>query len=590
MMLLQIKALREKNPSIMLSIYNILSLAVLMFCILSISLIYTFGYLKENKQRANISLLQLEHFFDFQQRAMVEEYWSGNYEAIALRVSEIAKRFGNAKYKLYILNGREKCLAESSTRNSLSAACSMPEIVKTKVHKLYENKEVNKISFNTELDKYVYIGAFNFEPEKLGYFYVEISDPYGFYRGSLLSKLWSDLSFKLLILLSIWIGWLLISKRFILKPYYVSLAKIEKRDALGNLAAQVAHDIQSPLAVLEMVVQATASISEDKRVLIKSSVGRIKDIANNLLASHHAAVSSETDDSYIAEEEPTCQLAPALIESIITEKRTQYRTKTGITIELDLCSKDSYGLFINVPLSNFKRVISNIINNAVEAIPGSGGVVVSLKQDQNHVHISIQDDGTGITSDILAKLGQPGITCGKFNGNGLGIFHAKKIINSCHGQMDIESKQHEGTTIKILLPKAERPRWFVDAINIRNDITICIIDDDNLIHQIWDKRLIENLPKSHSRLKVINFSCPYEFINWSNSNNYGADNVLYLCDYEFLNKNTNGLALIKELKIEQSTILVTGSYEERTIQDYCGKNGVKLLPKSMAAYIPVNYI
>jgi signal transduction histidine kinase len=588
-MLSPFKLFRLKNPAILLNLYNILSLTVLMLCILSISFIYTFGYVKENKQRTNISLLQLEHFFDFQQRAMVEEYWSGNYEAIAMRVSEIAKKFGNAKYQLYVLNDTEKCLAEASTGINLSTLCTVSEIVKTKTHKRIVNKEVNKVSFDTYLDKYVYVGAFNFEHEKQGYFYVEISDPYGFYRGNLISKLWSDLSFKLLILLSIWISWLLISKRFILKPYYESLAKIEKRDALGNLAAQVAHDIQSPLAVLEMVVQATASISEDKRILIKNSVGRIKDIANNLLVTHHATVVNNAEDSYVAEERLTSQLASALIESIITEKRTQYRANTGVSIGFDLNSKDSYGLFVSVPLSNIKRVISNIINNAVEAISSSGKVTVTLKQEQNYVQISIQDNGIGISPDILTKLGQPGITCGKFNGNGLGIFHAKKIVNTCKGELIIESKQYEGTTVKILLPKAERPLWFVDAINIKKDTTICIVDDDYLIHQIWDKRLVDNLPKSYPKLNVINFSCPYEFINWKNANKVESD-ILYLCDYEFIDKNTNGITLIKELKIEHNAILVTGSYEERTVHEYCGQNGVKLLPKSMAAYIPINFI
>ncbi len=589
-MLSQFKTFRLKNPAILLNLYNILSLTVLMACILSISFIYAFGYIKENKQRANISLLQLEHFFDFQQRAMVEEYWSGNYEAIAMRVSEIAKKFGNAKYQLYVMNENEKCLAVASTEINLNTVCSISEIVKINTHKRIMNKEVNKVSFDTHLEKYVYVGAFNFEHDKQGYFYVEINDPYGFYRGNLLSKLWSDLSFKLLILLSIWISWLLISKRLILKPYYESLAKIEKRDALGSLAAQVAHDIQSPLVVLEMVVQATASLSEDKRVLIKNSVGRIKDIANNLLVTHHATVVNNDEDSYVAEEELTGQLAPALIESIISEKRTQYRAKTGISIELDLNSKDSYGLFVKVPLSNIKRVISNIINNAVEAITSVGKVTVTLRQEQNYAQISIRDNGIGISPDILTKLGHPGITSGKFNGNGLGIFHAKKIVNNCQGQLIIESKQHEGATVKILLPKSERPQWFVGAINIKNDTTICIIDDDYLIHQIWDKRLVDDLPKSHSKLKVINFSCPFKFINWKNANKVESDNILYLCDYEFLDKDTNGIVLIKELKIEHRTILVTGSYEERTVHEYCGKNGVKLLPKSMAAYIPINFI
>lgn len=590
-MLSQVKALQKERPAILLNLYNILSLIVLLFCMLSISFIHSFGYIKEDQQRANISLLQLDHFFDFQQRAIVEEYWSGNYEAIALRVSEIAKKFGNAEYKLYILNEKEKCLAETSVKGLFNTSCSVSEIVKSKINKLLTDKEKSKIFFDASLHKYVYISSLNFEPEKSGYFYVEISDPYGFYRGGLLSKLWSDLSFKFIILISIWMVWLLISKRLILKPYFTSLAKIEKRDALGNLAAQVAHDIQSPLAVLEMIIQTSPSVENDKRALIKSAVGRIKDIANNLIETYHALKTSKADDSYVAEEIRN-QLASTLIESIIAEKRIQYRDKSGISIETRIDSKDCYGLFVKVPLSNFKRVISNIINNAIEAMVNTGKVVVSLGHECNYVQISIHDNGIGIPVDILTKLGQPGITHGKLNGNGLGIFHAKKIVSGCNGNMMIESKQHEGTIVKILLPLAEQPRWFVNQIDVTNNTIICVIDDDSSIHQIWNKRFsLENLPKSHSNLKIINFSCPYEFMIWKNANKLDdIKNILYLCDYEFLDKDINGIALIRELKIEQQAILVTGNHEEHAILDYCEKNGIMLLQKSMAAYIPVNFI
>ena len=298
-MLQYFKSYHEKKPTILLNIYNILSLFVLIVCLLGTAFIYTFGYLKEEKQRANISLQQLEHFFVFQYRAMAEELWTGNYESISMRVSEIAKKFGDAQFMLYILDENGKCLANSATNNNFTQSCITPESVKINFNDFRKTSLQHKLIFDLSINKYRYFTTLNMEPKKLGYIYAEITDPYNFYRGTLLSKLWVSFFLKMIGMTFIWLLWLLISKKFILKPYFNALSKIEKKEALDGLAAQVAHDIQSPLAALQMIIQATSSISEDKRILIRSAVGRIRDIANNLLMTHKQSLGKANDEKYI---------------------------------------------------------------------------------------------------------------------------------------------------------------------------------------------------------------------------------------------------------------------------------------------------
>ena len=340
-----------------------------------------------------------------------------------------------------------------------------------------------------------------------------------------------------------------------------------------------------------MIIQSMGAIAEDKRILIRSAVSRVRDITNNLLSTHRKSkekLNSRGDASY--DEPLACQLAATLIESILTEKRLEFRSKIAIKIESFLYTEDGYGLFIKVQLNNFKRVISNIINNSVESIVNSGVVTVTLKQNTNDADILVEDNGIGISSRVLNMLGQPGISHGKSKGNGLGVYHAKKILSDCGGSLTIDSKLNEGTIVKITLPKAEQPTWFTKSLIIKTNSIVCIIDDDDSIHQIWKKRLSnENIPASHHELTTHHFSSPSELIDWHCKNKSLNNDILYLCDYEFLQNNTNGIEVIKKLNIASRSVLVTSHYEEPIIQHSCLQLGIKLLPKSMAAFIPIAF-
>lgn len=585
------KNCEEGSPAMLLSLYNILSLFVLMSCIVIMVFINTLGYLKEERQRADISFQQLKHFFDFQYRATAEELWTRNYEAISMRVSEIAKKFGNAKYQLYLIGIDGGCLGYSSSLDNYKTACSIPKVIKQKLKKYNFENSHRMLAFDLSLNKYIYSAELNIEPRKLGFIYAEVSDPYSFYRGTLLEKLSKELILKLIAIAIIWLLWLLISRRLILKPYFKYLRKSEKREALGGLAAQVAHDIRSPLAVLDMITQVTSKIPEDNRILIRRAVGRISDIANNLLETYRNSVNKDIDKTNLLEEPFTCQIAVTLIESILAEKRLQFQSKVGVIIEEVLHDEENYGLFIKVQLSNFKRAISNIINNSIEAIKGAGSVTLNVKQGHSLVEVAITDTGIGMSPDLINKIGESGGSFGKLNGHGLGLFHAKKVLSNCKGQLIINSKLNQGTTVSILLPKENQPSWFIRELNIFSDSAICVIDDDDSIHHIWNRRLhkYNNLPSPKS-ISFFSFSSPNDFIHWREVNQSFNQKILYLCDYEFIEKEINGIELIKKLEIESSSVLVTSNYEDCTIQSCCAQYGIKLLPKSMAAFIPIKFL
>ena len=359
---------------------------------------------------------------------------------------------------------------------------------------------------------------------------------------------------------------------------------------LGQMASQVAHDIRSPLAALTAIESDLGALDEEKRLMVRSAVNRIRDIANNLLQNNRELVATGQDPGTEAlpKQSASSQLLSSLIEPLISEKRLQFRSKIGIVIDGQL-SPDSYGLFAAVQATEFKRVISNLINNAVEVLGDQGKVDISLHDGpENSILIRVTDNGRGIPPEILAKLGNRGETHGKEGGSGLGLYHARTKVESWGGKLKLESTVGVGTTVVIALPKVQAPDWFASKLEVKPDQAIVILDDDDSIHRIWQGRY-DSLQVGKAGIKAHHFSTPQEFSTWVTSSPESRTAV-YLMDYELLRVEETGLSLIEKHALGQQAILVTSRFEERAIQSQCKRLGIKLIPKGIAGMVPIQIV
>ncbi|MBF0363894.1 MAG: HAMP domain-containing histidine kinase [Oligoflexia bacterium] len=368
----------------------------------------------------------------------------------------------------------------------------------------------------------------------------------------------------------------------------------EKKEIIVQMASQVSHDIRSPLMSLNMSVRSWLHLlPEDERIAVRSQIQRIQDIANGLLSKKKEMQKSEASSSDKSNNDKlTSQLLSTCIEEIVTEKRLQYRSFLDLYIEADL--DNTYGIFANINLIEMKRILSNLINNATEAYDDKKGMIkIQLMEDTTSAQIIVEDFGKGIPTEILNKLGQAGVSFGKGNnkesGAGLGVYHAKTTTESWGGSFSIESEVGKGTKITLTIPKAKPPHWFVSKISLSEYSAIMILDDDQGIHQTWDKRFAD-LKLSDHHISVFHSSTPDDFSNWVKNNSSKFHKVLYLCDYELIGQNKNGLQLIEENNLKTAAYLVTSRYEEEKIRLKCKELGVKLIPKMIAGLVPIELI
>jgi signal transduction histidine kinase len=365
-------------------------------------------------------------------------------------------------------------------------------------------------------------------------------------------------------------------------------AKNAKLEGQIALARQVVHDIRSPLSALNFVVASVQNLPEDRRLLIRGVAQRINDIANKLLSqskqmkSDRDQVPEDVIESVDSTSEPLMLVAS--LDSVVSEKRIQFRELMGIDIQADLI--DGYGLFAKIHATEFARVISNLVNNSVEAISGEGWVKIGIRNSGTSINIAIADNGKGIPAEILARLGKSGVTYGKDgsqSGSGLGIYHARETLEKSGGQFSITSTLGQGTVVTLTLPKTSAPKWFIEKIEVPKGLTVVSLDDDQTVHQVWANRFQSG--GAAANINHLMFTSLEQFQLWIDQNK--SLTALYLVDYEFLGHADNGLNIIERTGINHNSILVTSRYEERSVRDHAESLGVKIVPKGLAPFVPI---
>jgi signal transduction histidine kinase len=291
-------------------------------------------------------------------------------------------------------------------------------------------------------------------------------------------------------------------------------SRLHATESKANLARQVAHDIRSPAAALNYALADDDTMSDDKKNMIKKSLERIQGIASSLLSIKESGYGdielANRQDNKEEQTSETIQLAN-IITHIVQEKKLNSGFIETVDLRLILPSNAGYGSFIHGSRKDIQAVISNVLNNAVEGLGTKRGIVCELTEDQRFLILSITDEGKGIPEDILPRIFTRGFTHDKKDGNGLGLFHARTVLESIGGSIHITSKVGTGTIVLLKFPKVTPPPWFMPKIELTEGTTVVVCDDDLSVHELWQDRLQKT---GLNPSQVVNFYNLGSFKSW----------------------------------------------------------------------------
>jgi PAS domain S-box-containing protein len=220
--------------------------------------------------------------------------------------------------------------------------------------------------------------------------------------------------------------------------------KIKRLSAIGQTASMVGHDIRNPLQAITsdiyLIREELATIPEcAKREGLQESLNTVE-----MNIFYINKIISDLQDY-------TRPLAPMSKEVKVKEllESTVAGIKPPSNIEVEIQSQDD--LVINTDGDYLKRALSNLITNAVQAMPDGGKLTLQTRKIEGKVQISVRDTGVGMPQETKDKIFTPLFTT-KSKGQGLGLAVVKRLVEGLKGKITYESQEGKGTVFYVELP------------------------------------------------------------------------------------------------------------------------------------------
>jgi signal transduction histidine kinase len=223
------------------------------------------------------------------------------------------------------------------------------------------------------------------------------------------------------------------------------LMQTDKLTSIGVLAAGVAHEVNTPLAVISSYSQILAKqlADDEKKAGILDKIAkqtfRASEIVNSLLSfSRTATTSFQSVGLHSVIDETLVLIGPQL-------QKARIETDKGFANALPTIRGNS---------GKLQQVLLNLFLNARDAMPEGGRLRVETTFDADHVFVRVTDTGLGIPPEIASRIFDPFYTTkvpGK--GTGLGLSISYGIIREHGGIIEVASRLGEGTTFTITLPR-----------------------------------------------------------------------------------------------------------------------------------------
>jgi len=213
------------------------------------------------------------------------------------------------------------------------------------------------------------------------------------------------------------------------------LLESERMGTVGRVASMVGHDLRGPLQ----------TIKNSLYMMRKNSEGG--DLVETMDAAVDYAAEILEDLRF-----STLEVTPMKHPTDLAELLERALAESSIPDKIDVKTKINEGLErVSLDPTQIRRVLDNLIRNAVEAIPKGGGLEITARGEGENVLVEISDTGVGIPEDEMENLFKPLYTT-KPGGMGMGLAYCKRAVEAHGGEISVESTEGEGSKFTVRLP------------------------------------------------------------------------------------------------------------------------------------------
>jgi two-component system, sporulation sensor kinase B len=224
------------------------------------------------------------------------------------------------------------------------------------------------------------------------------------------------------------------------------LQRAEKMNAIGQLAASVAHEIRNPMTVVKGFLQifhGKQNLTEEEQSYIRlmiDEMNRAEVIINDYLSLAKPEINQVLE-----------KVNATLLASKVMDLMNSYAM---LSKNIELIIHPANDIFIKGNKGELEQVLINILKNGIEAMMDGGQLSISIKEEGGYGIFIIQDTGIGMTNEELSRLGTAFYSL-KEKGTGIGLMVCYQIIERMKGKIVVDSKRDIGTTFKIFIPLFE---------------------------------------------------------------------------------------------------------------------------------------
>ncbi len=221
------------------------------------------------------------------------------------------------------------------------------------------------------------------------------------------------------------------------------LLQAERLATIGRMASSISHDLRHHLvAVLAnaefLVKDRNPEERQELYIELRAEVGQMTDLIESLLE--------------LSKPRDALRLTRLSLETVVQRAVQMVRAYTKFCdVEVTVQEDPVEGSF---DPGKLQRVIQNLLVNASEAVPPTGGgrIQVSVAKKDSVAEIRVRDNGRGIPGDLRDKVFDAFVSYGKENGTGLGLTVVQKIVQDHGGTVSVESTSTAGTVMLVTLP------------------------------------------------------------------------------------------------------------------------------------------